>query len=489
MDTSERNLTDIDVFSELDIIDSACIVCQIRNLACSNPNQCAECYEARIDCFGVTRPEWLTGPNARNQAANNIKRHLLTHPLGPTDFTPWLGFDHLIPIYAPRFTGLSSYGSSNSSGTEGYMLFDKPEPNRTTQYATGHYPTQPSDATAGAFTLPYEDTPPAYTPAPGHSGGVRRVLETVSSTMTAKEMFQCLLRHGCVDLSQSLDPGQYSVAALAGGSFGDIWQGRLLNGDKVAIKCLRFHVITEDSGKSLKRAAREMYSWSKANHGNVQTLIGIVMFQERLGMVSLWMEHGNLREYIQKNTGVDRYDLCMQVTSGVSYLHGIGMVHGDLKALNILVSQEGVAKISDFDHSILADCSLIFSATTNLGGGTMRWMAPELLLSSDEESNVSTTKSTQTDVYALGMTMLEIISGRVPYFEYKHESGIYRALDKKKAPTRPDEFPTTDEKANQIWALLLNCWDHTPSARPEALTILGLLYLFDTNTYDSFMYL
>lgn len=66
-------------------------------------------------------------------------------------------------------------------------------------------------------------------------------------------MFNCLLKHGCVDLSSSMDPNQYSSVAVAGGSFGDIWRGMLRDGTEVAIKCLRFHVIAQDSStKGLK---------------------------------------------------------------------------------------------------------------------------------------------------------------------------------------------------------------------------------------------
>lgn len=49
-------------------------------------------------------------------------------------------------------------------------------------------------------------------------------------------------------------------------------------------------------------------------------------------------------------------------------------VDDNLPQLNILVSKDGVAKLSDFDHSILSSCSLVFSATSNVGGGTLRWM-------------------------------------------------------------------------------------------------------------------
>ncbi|KAF8602303.1 kinase-like protein [Ceratobasidium sp. AG-I] len=248
----------------------------------------------------------------------------------------------------------------------------------------------------------------------------------------------------------------------------------------IALKCLRFHIIKEDGGKSLKRAMREIYIWSKAKHANVQGLIGIVMFQGRLGMVSPWMEHGNLQEYIVRQPDANRYDLCVQIASGVSYLHSIKMVHGDLKAINILVSEDGVAKISDFDHSILADCTLAFSATTNQGGGTLRWMAPELLLGTDDDENENSApaiRTFRTDIYALGMTMLEIISGKVPYAEYRQDQGIYRALGKKKPPTRPEEFPNTDEKAAKVWKLLLRCWDHEPTGRPDAAEVLiSLLY-------------
>lgn len=90
--------------------------------------------------------------------------------------------------------------------------------------------------------------------------------------------------------------------------------------------------------------ARELHHWSKARHENIQELLGIVMHQDRLGMVSLWMHNGNLQQYIEKNPNVDRYPLvgshsdrslfvhmltnaqCLQVATGVAYMHGIGMV-------------------------------------------------------------------------------------------------------------------------------------------------------------------
>ncbi|KAF8598370.1 WD40 repeat-like protein [Ceratobasidium sp. AG-I] len=320
--------------------------------------------------------------------------------------------------------------------------------------------------------------------------GPPREIEVVSGKMSASEMFECLLQHGCFDLSSIIDPEQYSSSAVAGGSFGDIWRGKTRNGIEVAVKALRFHVIAEDGAKGLKRAMRELYIWSKAKHENVHELMGIIMFQDRLGMVSPWMENGNLQEYIQKTPSVDRYKLCSDVAAGVEYLHGIGMVHGDLKAasgktLNILVSHDGTAKLSDFDHSILSDCTLLFSSTTNVGGGTLRWMAPELLLRQEDDEDEEETdpssgvmRNTQTDVYSLGMTMLEILTGKVPYSEYKYDTAILRALDRKQPPVRPKAVLGSDQRSDQMWSLMLECWDHDPAARPKARLVRKLVREF-----------
>lgn len=69
------------------------------------------------------------------------------------------------------------------------------------------------------------------------------------------EMFDCLVQHGCTDLSLLMDPNQYSSVAIAGGGFGDVWQGKMLDGTKVAIKCLRLHTIAADGIKGFKVCA------------------------------------------------------------------------------------------------------------------------------------------------------------------------------------------------------------------------------------------
>ncbi|KAF8595335.1 WD40 repeat-like protein [Ceratobasidium sp. AG-I] len=312
----------------------------------------------------------------------------------------------------------------------------------------------------------------------------QRLLEfdSVSSKMSPQDMFRCLVKHGCTNLSGAMHPDRYSSSPMARGGFGDIWKGELTNGMVVAIKCMFLHQALVSDWKGAKRAMRETYLWSKVQHENVQPLTGLIVFQGLLGMVSPWMENGNLQTYLGAYPDVERHPLCVQLAAGVAYLHSIDMVHGDLKALNVLVSPEGVLKISDFDHAILANMTLRFSHTSKHGGGTLRWMAPELLeLESDESDAPSAVeRNKQTDMYALGMTLLEIVTGRMPYSEFRNDMSIYRSLTTRKPPKRPQELSETDDRANEVWQLLLRCWDHDPATRPDAPYTLSSLRIIGT---------
>ncbi|KDN44814.1 hypothetical protein RSAG8_05287, partial [Rhizoctonia solani AG-8 WAC10335] len=228
-----------------------------------------------------------------------------------------------------------------------------------------------------------------------------------SNEMTSSEMFECLIAHGCSDLRAYIHPDHFSSCRAAEGAFGDVWKGKLIDGTDVAIKVLRYALVRDDGSKNMKRVMREIYNWSKLDHKNIHKLLGVTMFQGRLGMVSIWMEHGTLQQYLKQHSNADRHALCCQIAEGVAYLHSVSMIHGDLKAGNILVSVDGILKLTDFDYSIISGLSLAFSATTRTGGGTLRWMAPELVLATDEDP---AERSKQTDVYALGMTILASVT-------------------------------------------------------------------------------
>ncbi|CAE6409805.1 unnamed protein product, partial [Rhizoctonia solani] len=268
----------------------------------------------------------------------------------------------------------------------------------------------------------------------------------ITSAVTSEDILAYLTNIRCPDLTQSLDQANCG-GPIQDGGFGEICQGRLNDGRIVALKSLR-----EINRKRLKYLARELYSWSKTEHDNVLELFGLAYLRGGIVMVSPWMEFGNLRDYLKQNRSANRLSMMVQITEGIDYLHNIPMIHGDIKAANIFVSKEGVAKI-----------------------GTMRWMAPEMFRAGSAHTR-------EADIYALGMTALEIFTGKVPFSEYDHDIQAIRAVALGTKPTCPPELI----RQPKLWTLLNKCWDLVPHERPTAKHILSeVLELAGDDNVDS----
>ncbi|CAE6455815.1 putative serine/threonine-protein kinase DDB_G0284251 [Rhizoctonia solani AG-1 IB] len=190
-------------------------------------------------------------------------------------------------------------------------------------------------------------------------------------------------------------------------------------------------------------------------HPNVHRLMGVIIFKGlHLGMVSEWMENGNLHEYMRKNPDCDCYLMCKQITSGLAYIHERKAVHGDVKAMNVLLSPDGVAKLTDFGMSTMSETSLAFSDSSNPNLGTVRWAAPELLAE-------VFTKTKESDIYALGMC--------------KQDYSVMMAVLSGTLPTRPADKLKSGPRGDHMWELLLKCWDREPGVRPPAKEMVELL--------------
>ncbi|KAF8602010.1 kinase-like protein [Ceratobasidium sp. AG-I] len=283
----------------------------------------------------------------------------------------------------------------------------------------------------------------------------------ISHHMSTSEVIARLGDHGCENITHRLDLNSCGAYPLSNGGFGDVYRGKLLDGSHVAIKTMRIHVNTLETQKPFKNAARELHTWSKCRHPNVVQLLGLVEFRNQIGMVSYWVENGNLPSYLEKHPDVDRYKMSTEVSEGLAYLHAQHIVHGDLKGLNVLISEDGTSMLTDFGNAVLQNSTLPVTATTAKTTLSPRWAAPELLKGS--------MYSYSADVYALGMTILETFTGKVPYSD-KLELAVYAALlFTKELPPRPEaSIPSNRRSGNQLWSLLKSCWVHEPDSRPSA---------------------
>ncbi|CUA73310.1 hypothetical protein RSOLAG22IIIB_05258 [Rhizoctonia solani] len=291
--------------------------------------------------------------------------------------------------------------------------------------------------------------------------------KVIGHKMPLTTIIEHLVNGGCDDVTSQLTSiDEYPRYC---GGLSDVYRAGWPDGTPVAVKCLRTLSNTAiPNGKILKNTARELYMWSRASHPNVHKLHGLAVVRNKLAMVASWMEHGSLLAYIGVWPQVDRCNLCAQIASGLVYMHDLGLVHGDIKGNNVVVSEDGIAKITDFGSSTMArEFTIAFTETQSVHY-SIRWAAPELF-----ESKPACDR---TDVYAYAKTVLEALTGDLPH-KGLTDFAVMRSVGVEgKLPDRPLEYiPPRSEKGDELWSLLSHCWNSDPARRPSIFEVLTFM--------------
>ncbi|CAE6490573.1 unnamed protein product, partial [Rhizoctonia solani] len=180
-------------------------------------------------------------------------------------------------------------------------------------------------------------------------------------------MASLLVLHGVKDITNELDFQRRSAEPFARGGFGSIYRGKLQDGRLVAIKYiyLRDCEELELKGKRCKHAAHKLYTWSKCDHPGILKALGFAIFKEFIVLVSPLMQNGPLTNHLVRENLCNRLKFCIDLTETVEYLHRNGIFHGDIKADNILVSDNKEVQLADFGSATLTEYhTLLFTWTS-----------------------------------------------------------------------------------------------------------------------------
>ncbi|EJU03709.1 kinase-like protein [Dacryopinax primogenitus] len=221
---------------------------------------------------------------------------------------------------------------------------------------------------------------------------------------------------------------------------------------------------------------REANVWFGLAHPNVLPLYGVSVDAERRGisLILPWIENGDLTMYLKNCPDPDHLKLARGVIRGVKYLHSQDVIHGDIKGSNVLVDGRGTPLLTDFGLSRLPEDLLnVGDTTTSFGFGALRWMAQERLDPTSYGLSTRTSYSRAADVYALGMTLFEVFTGPVPFYD-SPELFVLREVPNGLRPTHPGPDATAKGLNSQLWEFMLACWDRDPGRRPILSMILEM---------------
>ncbi|TFK52342.1 kinase-like protein [Heliocybe sulcata] len=261
------------------------------------------------------------------------------------------------------------------------------------------------------------------------------------------------------------------------GGFEDVFQDHL-SGKVVALKRLRMASLpVQEQSQMQKDILREAVIWHNLEHVNILPFMGIhcAALASTFYLVSPWMDNGNVNEYLKQEQkegwSIDRLaGLLVGIAQGLIYLHHRRIVHGDLRGANILVDDCGHARLADFGLARIIDQTTSFT-TSSRGGGSTKWMAPELHLPS--QYGISLKHTPASDVYAYGCVCLELFTGKQPFPDLAPGSFIVKLIQGiVLSREATDQYPDRS-LSDALWSVICRCLSSQPQDRPAIGDFLG----------------
>ena len=226
--------------------------------------------------------------------------------------------------------------------------------------------------------------------------------------------------------------GRYKIQSLIGtGGMAAVYLANDLILDRlVAIKVLRLDFRQNDD--AMRRFRREALSATQLTHPNIVGVYDVGQSQEMNYIVMEYVEGTDLKDYVRQRGAlhpIEAVRIMMQIVSAIAAAHQNRIIHRDIKPQNILIDREGNVKITDFGIAVaLSDTSL---TQTNTLLGSVHYLSPE-----QARGGMATI---QTDIYALGIVLYELLTGRVPF---DGESAVSIALKHFQEPLPPVMNPS-----------------------------------------------
>ncbi|VDB84662.1 unnamed protein product [Peniophora sp. CBMAI 1063] len=243
----------------------------------------------------------------------------------------------------------------------------------------------------------------------------------------------------------------------------DVYRGRFQS-QVVAIK-----ILTAASPREF--FVREINIWIRLQHPNVLKLLGAssTTGDPPWFLVSPYCAQGNLVHHLKTSAPGTLDDIVLmmrEIAEGMHYLHAQGVLHGDLKASNILLDDSARCMISDFGQSEITSEAYRLDGLPRSPAGSFRWRSPELMMS-------STIRLTPAiDIYAFGILCIEILSrGALPW-PLLDDDAVWRLVCGH--DQRPD-LPPSCPQEHPISAVVQSAWQRDPSLRPSFRTIVQRL--------------
>jgi serine/threonine protein kinase len=247
------------------------------------------------------------------------------------------------------------------------------------------------------------------------------------------------------------------IRPIARGATGVVWRGvDRGSGEPVAVKMLAESLLRQPD--LIDRFIQERTILLLLRHRNVVRVRDLFTAGDSLGLVMDLVPGGSLREHLSEHGPLSPAEvvrLAAQVAAALTEAHELGIVHRDLKPGNILLDRDDsrlTARLTDFGVSRAA-------TSASIAIGTAHYRSPEVLQGAPADS--------AADVYAFGVLLFELLTGRPPYDCDSIPELLRRQLEG--SPQHPPGVP------DALWTVIVSCLARKPRLRPTAAELMAEL--------------
>ena len=271
--------------------------------------------------------------------------------------------------------------------------------------------------------------------------------------------------------------GPYRIAGLlARGGMGDVYRATDVRLQRdVALKVLA-HNGTDD-GPRIERFLREARITASFDHANIVKVFDVGMVDARPYLVAELLDGETLRARLERGplSAEDARRIAGEVATGLVVAHAASLVHRDLKPENVFLTRSGVTKILDFGIAKLtADAGAVDGVATLTGVlfGTAGYLAPEQIRGSAVDG--------RTDLFALGSTLFEMLTGRRAFARDHTVDTLHAILHE-----APPELPESANVSPELSAMVMRLLEKEPSRRFQSAADLAWALAHMTRAHDS----
>jgi serine/threonine-protein kinase len=232
-------------------------------------------------------------------------------------------------------------------------------------------------------------------------------------------------------------PGYQVIQKIGKGSMGIVYKAKQVSVDRVVAIKILLDTLAQNK-EFIKRFEREAKIAAKLSHNNIVNAIDAGEVDSHYYFVMEYVEGVTIKDYVDKHKTFEEKEalrIVLAIAEALKHAHQRGLIHRDIKPENVILTRDGGVKLADLGLARITDDEKWGLSEAGMAIGTPYYISPEQVRG---QTNIDI----RADIYSLGATFYQMVTGRVPYGGETPSEVMRKHVDPNVAMVPPDHLNT-----------------------------------------------